>query len=142
MVNLFNCMLSLKSQMTYWAKALLVAACPSAQHPKSLTPPAEESDNCFEARRKLVESTVLSHQKSSVDMDFELAGPRKIHLPETHLHTARLTSAIRPCKETGVPPRKALGLPSVAHITQAQRGAGYWREAEHGNEYQSPHPLQ
>lgn len=39
-VHLFNCMLSLKSQMTYWAKVLLIAAYPSAQHPKSLIPPA------------------------------------------------------------------------------------------------------
>lgn len=86
MVHLFNCTLSLNSQMTHWAKVLLKAACPSAQQPKSLLPPAEETDSRFEACRKLVESTVLSHQKSSVYTDFELAGPRKIHLPETHLH--------------------------------------------------------
>ena len=96
MLHLFNCMLSLKSQMTYWAKVFLIAACPSAQHPKSLIPPAEEADNRFEARWKLVESTVLSHQKSSVYMDFELAGPRKIHLPETHLHKSILPGSHLP----------------------------------------------
>lgn len=90
MVHLFNCMLSLKSQMTYWAKVLLIAASPSAQHPKSPIPPAEAADIRFEACRKLVESTVLSHQKHSVCTDFELAGPRKIHLPETRLHKATL----------------------------------------------------
>jgi len=95
-VYLFNCMLSLKSQMTYWAKVLLIAACPPAQHPKSLAPPAEETDNRFEARRELVESTVLSHQKSSVYTDFELAGPRKIHLPETHLHKSTLPGSQLP----------------------------------------------
>lgn len=96
MVHLSNCKLSLKSQTTYWAKVLLIAACPSAQHPKSLIPPAEENDNHFEACRKLVERTVLSHQKSSVDTDFELAGPRKIHLPQTHLHKSTLPGSDLP----------------------------------------------
>lgn len=95
-VHLSNCKLSLKSQMTYWAKVLLIAACPSAQHPKSLIPSAEENDNHFEACRKLVECTVLSHQKSSVYVDFELAGPRKIHLPETHLHKSILPGSDLP----------------------------------------------
>lgn len=43
MVHLLNCMLLLKSQMTYWAKVLLIAAGPSAQHPKLLLPPAEKN---------------------------------------------------------------------------------------------------
>lgn len=75
---------------------------------------------------------------------FELAGPRKIHLPGTHLHAAWLTSATRPCKGTGVPLRKVLGLPSVAHVTRAQREAGlagYQQEVGHRNKHRSPRPL-
>lgn len=140
-VHLLNCMLSLKSQMTYWAKVLLIAACPSAQHPKLLLPPAEKTDNRFEAHRKPVESTVLSHQKSSVYTDLELAGLRKIHLPETHFHRSILPGPICPCKETGVMPRKALEMPNAAHITPAQQEEGCCPEVEHGNKHQSPWPL-
>lgn len=75
---------------------MLIAACPSAQHPKSLIPPAKETDNRFEACRKLVDSTVLSHQKSSIYTDFKLAGPRKPHLPETHLHKTILPGSHLP----------------------------------------------
>lgn len=141
MVHLLNCMLLLKSQMTYWAKVLLIAAGPSAQHPKLLLPPAEKNLTIALKHTGNRLNLQCCHIKRGLSILIWNWQVWKIHLPETHLHKSILPGPTCPCKETGMLPGKALELPSAAHITLGQQEEGCCPEAEHSNKHQSPRPL-